>query len=197
MRFPVYPEWHRRFHGFILKIRYYLLTLFPIGIALFCLGFEEPHNLFLILSGTVLGLAGALFFATFHAHDAMIWVEIKPDGIHVSDANRDVFRTAEYCCVRNAEIRTMQVTRFAHNNYTSYRTVLPDRGVAVQLIMVYINGALCFDDLKLKRLKSKGPDLYWCDEIFNHHNCFAFVYDEAAWNLLNEQITVHSVGKGT
>ena len=197
MQFPVYPEWHRRFHGFILKIRYYLLALLPIGIALFCLGFEEPQNDFLILAGIMLGVIGAQFFDTFHSHDAMIGIEIKSNGIHISDAKGDVFRTSDYRHVRNIEIRTVQVTRFAHGNYTSPHAVLPDHGIVVQLIMVYINGAFCFDDLKLEALKSKDPNLYWCDEIFHHQNCFAFVYDETAWKLLNEQRAAYSAANQT
>lgn len=193
MRFPVYPEPYRKGSLFVLKIRWYLLASFIIGWALFWITLEmEPDNYTLIVIALFLGIAGLFFFATFNAPDELILAEIREDGIHILDHKGDPYRSVEYRYVRNVEVRTLYITQISSVN------AKPDYGsspsIKATVIMAYINNAFCFEDLNLEQLRWKGENAYWCDKIFHHYNCFAFVYNEEAWNLLQAQLAAHAAG---
>ena len=139
-------------------------------------------------------IAGSLFFLTFRATDALIAVEIGDDRISLTDEKGRAFRSTEYKYIRCTEVRSLQITGSSSDSGSkSYGSLdFPSGGIDVRLIMVYFNGASCFEDLHLRRL-TKKYDLYWCDKIFYHHSCIAFVYSDEAWGLLNAKLTAHAV----
>ena len=188
MRLPVYPEKFRKIAQFKLKIRYWLLLLHVIGILMFCAGVQHSIEA-LLVAGALTAAAGSLFLITFNAKDALISVEISDDGISLLDEKGIAFRCTEYRYIRSVEIRSLQITEITSENgkYSDF----PGGGIDVKLIMVYFDGASCFEELHL-RVLSKKFDLYWCDKIFYHHNCIAFMYNDDAWNLLNAKLTAHT-----
>lgn len=186
MKFPVYPEKHRKLARFLLRARYPLLLLMTIGVLLFCFG-DAYNQDYIMVSGAVIGAFGFLFFGTFHAGDALEYVEIDENGIHVSDRNGTRFRSTEHRYVRGIEIRSFQITEISSVN--SKKMYPPTKGVEEQFIMVYVDGAHCFDDLGLHPLNRSGIPLYWCDEALGLRSCIAFVYSDAAWELLQKYHT--------
>lgn len=165
--------------------------LLVVGPMLLIIGTEaDPQSDALILAGALLWASGGMFFTTFHVPNAMAWVQIKEDGVYILDGKGQAYRSVEYRHILNVETRMFQVTEISSEQ--SKNRYPPTSGIAIKAIMIYINGVRCFDDLKLRQLGKKGEELYWCDQIFRHNNCFAFVYDEGAWNQLMIQIEKHS-----
>ena len=184
MRFPVYPEEHRKLARFKLRIRYPLLTIFVVGIIMFVIG-ADTANEALLIAGSLAGACGFLFFATFNAKDSLIWAEIGADGIRILDDKGQAFRSIEYRYVRSIETRKVKLTLSSSESKKGYA---PLSGVEVQLIIIYTNGAYSIDDLDRWQLGKNGAEFYYCDELFHHHSCIAFVYDVKAWELLNDMI---------
>ena len=194
MTFPVYPEKFRKTARFKLKSRCWLLLLLMIGITMF-LAYAQFGGTSLMVAGFLTtAIAGSLFFLTFRATDALIAVEIGDDRISLTDEKGRAFRSTEYKYIRCTEVRSLQITGSSSDSGSkSYGSLdFPSGGIDVRLIMVYFNGASCFEDLHLRRL-TKKYDLYWCDKIFYHHSCIAFVYSDEAWGLLNAKLTAHAV----
>lgn len=186
MRFPVYPERLRKPARFLLKIRYILLAMLVLGTILFLVGSDLRSNA-LIGTGALVGVFGGLFFCTIAANNAMVQVDIQDDGIHILDGRGRPYQSAPYDSVRKIEIREIRITETSSDNSRHG----PDAGFDARLIMIYINGAGCFEDLRLTRYTKGGRDVYWCDKVLHHSNCIALVYDETAWELLNRQLAVH------
>lgn len=127
------------------------------------------------------------------ARDVQASVEIDAEGIRRLAFDGEVLRSTEYRHVRNMEIRSVPITL-----YTGEKV---DRGLFAinygrkeKLILIYLDAAHCFEDLKLEKLNWSGEgfslrgntkeSVYLCDQLFYHPNCIALVYDAEAWKLL-------------
>jgi len=193
MKFPVYPEKFRKIARFKLKIRCWLLLLLVIGILMFFAYDKFGSEALLVAGFLTAAIAGSLFFITFNANDALIEVEIGDDRISLLDKNGKAFRSTEYRYIRSTEVRSLQITGSPSDNGSKSYGILdfPGGGIDVKLIMVYFDGAGCFEDLHLRRL-SKKNDVYWCDKIFYHYSCIAYEYSDEAWKFLNAKLTAHA-----
>lgn len=192
--FPVYPEKLRKYARFMLRIRYYLLASLFLGPVLLALGIEsQPQHPSLIFAGLFLLFPGCLFFSSIHAGNALIQVDIQDDGIHILDEKGKSFRSTEYRYIRHMEIQTFQVTEISSEQ--TKQNYPPLSGLEETFILLYLNNAMCFEDLGLRQLRKRGQPLYWCDRLFHHHNCIAFVCNEEAWRLLQAKMASHADSK--
>ena len=183
---PAYPEKFRKRAMRILKIRYWLLALLFTGVLLFGIGFSGDIG-GLMVAGALIGAAGFCFFATLSAKNILISVNIADDGIHVCDNKGIAYRSAEYRYVRGIEIRELLLTEIAHEGNGKYGG--PSHGTDAKLIIIYVDGASCFTDLKLADIGKKDKELYWHDELMHHHSCIALAYSDEAWGLLNKRLS--------
>lgn len=186
MRCYVYPEKYREFAMSILKLRYLLLVCFVIGPVLFCMA-DVVNNDGLLALGAILFVVGCGFFATFSVQDTLAMIKIDETGIHKLDSKGKPYRGSEYQYVRNMEVRAVCITEISSEN--TKRSYSPVGGNNVKLILVYVDGVNCFDDLQLENVGSKDHPTYYCDRLLHHHSCFAFEYNEKAWELLQAKVS--------
>ena len=184
MQFPMYPEPHRKLAKGTLKVCRIFLALDIAGILALVLAFAFRNGALLFGGLLVLYVFGMLYFGTRHALNAMVMVEIGENEIRIVDNKGDVLRSAEYRYVRDMEARELEITLIADEGNRGD----PGSGISAKLILVYINGAFSFDDLKLRKLGKGNHIFYYCDKLFFHQNCIALDYNEEAWNLLQERV---------
>ena len=183
--YPIYPEIHRKWGERARKAGKIFGLLGTVAGVIMLVGvIIWGEGLFLL--GFVLSFVfSGLWLSCMGAKNTYVWVKIDEDAIRIVDEAGQVLRSSEYRYVRHMEIRELRLSldpqETGHSSYDVYRA-----DPAVKLIMVYIDGAYCFEDLKLAELRAcfSKEISYWCDKVLFHHNCIAFAYDEEAWRLL-------------
>lgn len=186
MRFPVFPEVHRKMAGATLRCRKPMIFLSILGVLTFLLGSILDHEGVLIAGIISSFIFIYLLILTITAGNAMMWVEFEENALRLVDKKGDVLRSTEYKYIRHMEVRMigLSLEPRARNHLDRFTY----RAWEGKMILAYVNSAECFKDLKLYEVDGYKRPFYSCDEITFHPNCIAFAYDEKAWELLQRHV---------
>lgn len=177
MIFPMWPEYYRVRAREALGSRAEIAAYFCAGVVCVLLTILFQWFICLVMGPVLIILAiFAWLDLRWKRENEFLNVRLNDASIDILDANSNVLRSTAYHDVRRAEVRTLKM----HERIRQGRLELTRD---CELIMIYIDGARCFDDLKLTKNGCCSGE-----ELFFHPRCIALAYDEDAWNYLQLQI---------
>ena len=98
------------------------------------------------------------------------YIRIGKTDIDILNAGREIIRTVSCQDVRNMEVRRVKIRERSSAGVF-------DLAQECRVIIIYIEAAKCFEDLKL--WQNSG------EELFSHPDCIAMEYSDEVWGLLN------------
>lgn len=185
MRYPMFPKGLRANTRQLCVLHRCAVALWCMYAILWIVAFAIQNDELAIYLISACCLPPCLSIVSMKQRDFLAWVEIREDAIVLLDGRNNVLRSSAYRYVRSFERREVRMTVGSRDTNSSRKYV---RSTRADVILVYIDGAQCFEDLHLYAPFLGEDDIYWCDDVFYHPNCIAFAYDEEAWRILSERL---------
>lgn len=185
MIFPMFPACFRMNPGNQKIKQYESWIVLGAGLLFVLLYVLFRLDIMLLLACLFLPFSFVLFYVQkLGNRNSQWWIRFSENTIEVIDHVKDIIVSTEYRYIRRVEVRSLILSPRSSAHGPVY---VPQK---CKLIMVYIDGTYSFEDIRAHEHRFfRGDDVhFYLEDIFGHHGCIAFSYNEEAWNLLQDRL---------